>query len=89
MLLCKVCGSELDPTIENHYVARDIEKQGISTMISCDEPKWYDAFNCPVCGCQVIAQERKRAEYGFGKSLRCVRSAEDEDYITEDEEENE
>lgn len=88
MLLCKVCGSELDPTIESHYVARDTEKQGISTMISCDESKWYDAFDCPVCGCQVIAQERKHVVLGFSERLAC-RSAEDEDYAMEEEEENE
>lgn len=29
-------------------------------MISKDEEKIYDAYDCPMCGSQVIAQERKR-----------------------------
>ena len=28
---------------------------------SNDETGLFDAFDCPQCGCQVIAQERKRA----------------------------
>lgn len=24
------------------------------------EPTLYDAFDCPICGCQYIANERKR-----------------------------
>lgn len=29
-------------------------------MFSKDEEKIYDAYDCPMCGCQIIAQERKR-----------------------------
>ena len=29
-------------------------------VISKDEEKIYDAYDCPMCGSQVVAQERKR-----------------------------
>lgn len=29
-------------------------------MFSKDEEKIYDAYDCPMCGSQIIVQERKR-----------------------------
>lgn len=86
MLQCKVCGATLIPMIDDHYVARDNEKQGISTVISCDEPKLYDAFDCPECGCQVIAQERKRKLFSILRET--PDDEEDEEEEAEDEEDN-
>lgn len=60
MLKCKICGKEFDATNERHYIARDNGKTGLANIVSNDEVKIYDAFNCPSCGCQVIAQDRKR-----------------------------
>lgn len=60
MLECKVCGSEFIPRLELHYICRDNDVTGISIISKKDEVKMYDAFDCPNCGCQVIAQERKR-----------------------------
>lgn len=61
MLKCKVCGTEFPAVSERHYVARDNGKTGLSTAFgSNDEEKIYDSFDCPMCGCQVIAQDRKR-----------------------------
>lgn len=60
MLKCKICGKEFEATNERHYIARDNCKTGLVNIVSNDEVKMYDAFNCPSCGCQVIAQERKR-----------------------------
>ena len=60
MLKCKICGKEFEATNERHYIARDNCKTGLANIVSNDEVKLYDAFNCPSCGCQVIAQERKR-----------------------------
>lgn len=57
---CKICGYEFPPTIEKHYVARDCTKTGALANLSKIEEKIYDAFDCPNCGCQVVAQERKR-----------------------------
>lgn len=34
------------------------------------EPTLYDAFDCPICGCQYIANERKRV---FRKEIKMTR----------------
>lgn len=61
MLKCKVCGTEFPAIKERHYIARDNGKTGLSSAFgSNDEEKIYDSFDCPMCGCQVVAQERKR-----------------------------
>lgn len=61
MLKCKVCGKEFEANLERHYVARDIGKTGLAAAFgNNDEENLYDAFDCPYCGCQLIAQERKR-----------------------------
>ena len=60
---CKVCGKEFELKVDNHYIARDeaVIRTGISSIIGLDnEGKLYDTFDCPVCGCQNIMQERKR-----------------------------
>ena len=61
---CDVCGHPFEARLDAHYIARDAGKIGIATAISCDEEKLYDAFDCPACGCQWIAQERKRTLLG-------------------------
>lgn len=64
MLKCKICGTEFPAVKERHYVARDNGKIGLSSALgSKDEEKIYDSFDCPMCGCQVVAQDRKRT-YG-------------------------
>nr|DAQ44381.1 MAG TPA: rubredoxin iron binding domains containing a [Caudoviricetes sp.] len=62
MLECKVCGTKFNAVIEKHYIARDNGKIGaISALLGpTDEECLYDAFDCPICGCQVIAKDRKR-----------------------------
>lgn len=58
---CKVCGCEFNPTIEKHYISRDCGKTGVVAAFQSNlEEKLYDTFDCPECGCQVVAQERKR-----------------------------
>lgn len=59
---CKVCGCEFVPQVKEHYIARTDGKTGVVAVFqSNDETGLFDAFDCPQCGCQVIAQERKRA----------------------------
>lgn len=61
MLECKVCGCKFNANSENHYIARDNGKNGIATVFGSEsELKLYDAFDCPSCGSQIVAQERKR-----------------------------
>lgn len=58
---CDVCGCEFVPVAEKHYIARDCCKTGIAVTLVNNEEKLYDAFDCQLCGCQVIAKERKRS----------------------------
>lgn len=83
MLKCKVCESGLVPSIDGHYIARDNGESGIAMVIKTIEGKLYDAFDCPVCGCQIIAQERKRI---YAQPNAVVVDDDDEDI--EEEEEN-
>lgn len=56
---CKVCEHVFELTKERHYIAR--EKTELFLIASNKmEPTLYDAFDCPNCGCQYIAKERKR-----------------------------
>lgn len=63
---CKVCGKEFIPTKENHYLTRDKEvvRTGFAALSSSqEESTLYDTFDCPICGSQYVAQERKRWYY--------------------------
>ena len=60
MLKCKICGTEFPAIKERHYIARDNSHTGAVAVISKDEEKIYDSYDCPMCGSQIIAQERKR-----------------------------
>ena len=55
MLECKICGTKFNAIVERHYIARDNGKTGLVAA------RLYDAFDCPACGCQIIAKERKRS----------------------------
>lgn len=68
MTTCKVCGRDFALMIEEHYVARDLEKKGVLSALSGEvESGEYDAFDCPHCGCQNIMQSRKPALYYKGE----------------------
>lgn len=58
---CKICGCEFVPVIDKHYITRDNGESGLSAAFKCTEGSLYDTFDCPACGCQIIAQERKRS----------------------------
>ena len=63
MVICNVCKNEFQPVKSLHYIARDDKEQGIATAIKASqEPILYDAFSCPICGSQYIAQEFKRVD---------------------------
>ena len=62
MLECKVCGTKFNAIVEKHYVVRDNGKTGFAAALGSNaEERLYDAFDCPACGCQIIAKERKRS----------------------------
>jgi DNA-directed RNA polymerase subunit RPC12/RpoP len=56
---CNACGLNFAATKEGHYIAREKEGKGFSSL-SGMEATIFDAFDCPRCGCQIIVQERKR-----------------------------
>lgn len=58
---CNVCEHEFDATMSRHYISTDGNKSGLSAAISGPDSVLYDTFDCPICGCQVVTQERKRA----------------------------
>lgn len=61
MLECKVCGCKFNAVAEKHYISRDNGKTGLAIAFSSNaEEGLYDTFDCPMCGCQVVAKERKR-----------------------------
>lgn len=61
MLKCKICGCEFNAVKETHYITRDNGKIGIAAALeSKPEGVLFDTFDCPACGCQITAQERKR-----------------------------
>lgn len=49
---CNVCGHEFAPKKENRYVSEE-RAAGFFQVT-----KYYDCFDCPECGCQIVAQER-------------------------------
>ena len=76
MIKCKVCGCEFFAVADKHYIARDECKIGFGSAFQVnDEPKFYDAFDCPMCGCQAIMQERKR---DFTDFAECEEETEDD-----------
>lgn len=61
MLKCKVCGQEFTAKLDLHYISRDCGKVGVVAALQSNQEECiYDTFDCPACGCQCVAQERKR-----------------------------
>lgn len=80
MLKCKICGCEFNAIADKHYISRDKGKSGIATIVSGMEGGIYDTFDCPQCGCQYIAQERKRV---LGLDITASQENEEADEGTE------
>lgn len=58
---CNVCGAEFPLGREDHYIVRDEGTTGLALVVGGPEETLYDAFDCPLCGCQNVMQERKRS----------------------------
>lgn len=48
---CKVCETEFEPINENRYVVKDVD-------IITGRDTYWDCFDCPKCGCQIIGYKR-------------------------------
>lgn len=60
---CGVCGKEFYPVKEKRYTSMENRTEGgITNALSGrnEKPEIYDTFDCPVCGCQIIVNTRKR-----------------------------
>lgn len=59
-LTCPVCGTEFIPQSSEHYVAvTDNAGSGLSRLAGSAEPDtYYDAFDCPQCGCRLRPNTR-------------------------------
>lgn len=60
---CKICGKEFELKKDSHYIAREEEVTGITTIAKKEEVSLWDSFDCPYCGCQNIVQQRKRTAF--------------------------
>lgn len=61
MVTCCVCGRDFPLLAEDRYTARGNEKSGVIPALRGEkESNWFDAFDCPHCGCQNRVQERMR-----------------------------
>lgn len=59
-IVCRICNSRFVVNAAGHYIARDDRETGLTSVIKSVEEMMYDAFDCPVCGCQNIVQRRFR-----------------------------
>lgn len=57
---CEICGTQFTPRLHGHYISRDDIQSGFVQVVSNKEETIYDTFDCPTCGCQIIAQPRRR-----------------------------
>lgn len=55
-LECKVCGTKFSPLNENRYT---IKRNNFFTKAEEE----CDAFDCPICGCQIVANTRYPKKY--------------------------
>src|SRR5690606_28844368 len=55
MLGCKVCNLKFIPTYDRHYIAKATQ---LGNILMQEKEILYDAYDCPICGSQIIATER-------------------------------
>lgn len=56
---CPVCGNKIVPHAENTYVV-EVPHPPICLTFT---PEWFDAIDCPMCGCQIkLAPRLPRAK---------------------------
>lgn len=53
---CKVCGVEFALKKENHYLCKG--NVSVSDAFNGKKAIVFEAFDCPICGCQNVVNER-------------------------------
>lgn len=58
-VVCEVCGNYINLVSYEKYI---IQEQVVKNILTGETqiPRLYDAFDCPICGCQFVAKERLR-----------------------------
>ena len=79
MYKCKICNNEFKLKKEERYIVIDNVETGLAVLGKHTQENIYDAFDCPVCGCQNVVNTRKRM---YLEKVLCV----DEEDEEEDEE---
>ena len=65
MIECSVCGLKFAPIAHWRYSVEEDKNVGVLAGISSTVlPPLHDAFDCPRCGCQIIANSRMRRAIG-------------------------
>ena len=79
---CKVCGKRFRLKKDNKYIVK-VSPHGLACLT--DAPRYYEAFDCPKCGCQKIVNIVEVGEKVDAEGLEI----DEDDYINfEEEEEN-
>lgn len=63
LLKCEVCDTEFEPRKENRYTAN-----ATGAFLGGNIEK--DCFDCPVCGCQIVAGTRYSKSINWGISIK-------------------
>lgn len=61
-VVCEVCGNYINLESNSRYSVLEHLSVGLfsSKTLQPEIARIYDAFDCPVCGCQFVAKERLR-----------------------------
>lgn len=76
---CVICGRDFPLIEEEHYVSCEPSRTGIAALAGGSEPKLWDSYDCPHCGCQNRVQSRMYPWLGCGECCNCEDEEEDED----------
>lgn len=60
LVTCDRCNRDFALMAEERYTAVANGKTGLCAVTGGDQPNWYDAIDCPHCGCQKLLQVRLR-----------------------------
>lgn len=56
---CKTCKGVFMLKAENRYTAEKFERSGLAILANGANTTYFDAFDCPFCGCQNIVGIRE------------------------------
>ena len=57
-LRCKTCRGMFEMKAENRYIVAEAKNAGFAALSNGPGIVYYDAFDCPFCGCQNVTGVR-------------------------------